>query len=464
MQGGAVQGGKAAHRPDGVEKIGGIWYYRGMRKKLKTAFAAILALLLLASLFACGQVPTNHGQPVSGSPDQGQPASDQEGAAPTAAVAASETPVTEAAVTEAPSEEPTPEEPSDTEPTETEAPTPEPTEPPRFFEAHFLDVGEADAALVICDGHAMMIDGGNADDSSFIYSYLKTRGIDVLDYVVGTHSDEDHVGGLAGALNYARAGEALCSVTEGETRAFRSFKTYVEAQGLTLRVPQAGERFMLGSAEVTVLGPIEPADQPNNMSIVLRIVYGQTSFLFTGDMEREEERSLLDSGCELHSTVLKVAHHGSNSSTSYPFLREAAPDYAVISVGENTYGHPTEPLLSRLRDAGPAVLRTDLQGTIVFTSDGKSVSFTVERAPEADTLAAAEPSVTAPPRNSGDGEEGQAGEGEEADYVLNIRSHIFHYPSCSSIGTIKAENRQDVHTTRDELIAQGNRPCGNCHP
>ena len=252
------------------------------------------------------------------------------------------------------------------------------------FEIVFLDVGEADAALVLCDGYAMMIDGGNSDDSDLVYTFLKDREIRHLDYIVCSHPHEDHVGGLSGALNYADAGTAYCPVTEYDSRAFRSFVRYLGDTPIT--IPDAGDSFHLGSAEVRILGPISKADSVNNNSIVLRIVYGNTSFLFTGDAKFEEEGTLLDSGCELASTVLKVGHHGAYYSTGYRFLREVSPAFAVISCGENEYGHPTEGTLSRLRDAGTTVYRTDLQGSILCRSDGDTVTFFVERNPDADTF------------------------------------------------------------------------------
>ncbi len=366
------------------------------------------------------------------------------------------------------------------------------------FEVHFIDVGQADAALVLCDGKAMLIDGGNAEDSSLIYSYLKSHSLKHLDYIVCTHAHEDHVGGLAGALNYASADHALCPVTSFDSKAFKSFVTCLKKQNVSITVPAAGDRFALGSASVRVLGPVTVNENdPNNSSIVLRIVYGNTSFLFTGDAEREEEQAILDSGCALKSTVLKVGHHGSDSSTTYPFLREIMPEYAVISVGkDNSYGHPDENTLSRLRDADVKVFRTDLQGDVICKSDGKSVTFTVERNADADTLAAAgskrtdtraevkSGSAGAPSAagSSSSGSKETAATDEKkaentnvteaqttptsagTDYILNKNTHKFHYPSCSSVKQMKDKNKAYYTGTREEVIAMGYDPCNRCNP
>lgn len=229
------------------------------------------------------------------------------------------------------------------------------------FTIHFIDVGQADASLVICDGKTMLIDGGNAADSDLIYSYLKKLKIKKLDYIVCTHPHEDHVGGLAGALNYAKVGTAFCSMDSYDSKAFNSFVKYLKKRNAEIAIPSAGDEFKLGSATVTILAPINMYDDLNNMSIVLRIEYGDTSFLFMGDAEREEEQDILDAGYELESTVLKVGHHGGETSTTYPFLREVSPKYAVLSVGkDNAYGHPHDNTLSRFKDAEVKVLRTDI--------------------------------------------------------------------------------------------------------
>lgn len=239
----------------------------------------------------------------------------------------------------------------------------------------FIDVGQADSALLTCGDESLLIDGGNVDDSSTVYTVLKKNGVTHLDYVVCTHAHEDHVGGLSGALEACTAGTVYCPVTDYDSKAFRNFSDRVAEQNCELTVPKAGETFALGGAEVEFLACDPEAEDTNNTSIVLRVSYGATSFLFMADAETPVEQALLDAGTDLSATVLKVGHHGSSTSTSYRFLNEVMPRYAVISVGkDNSYGHPHEKILSRLEDADARILRTDELGDILFVSDGKTVS------------------------------------------------------------------------------------------
>ena len=247
------------------------------------------------------------------------------------------------------------------------------------FEIHFFDVGEADSALIECDGHYMLVDGGNPGSSSFLYSYLKKHGIDYLDYIICSHAHTDHVGGLAGALNYATVGTAYAPVTEYDNRAFNSFVKYLNEQDREITVPSPGDTIMLGVAKITFLGPVDISlaeINHNNASIIFRIEYGSTSFLFTGDAEIEEEISIIGTTSELRSTLLKVAHHGSYTSSSEAFLAAVDPNYAIITVGkDNEYGHPHDEVLERLQNSCSAIYRTDLLGEIVCYSDGATLSF-----------------------------------------------------------------------------------------
>ena len=320
----------------------------------------------------------------------------------------------------------------------------QPVEEDGSFQIHFIDVGQADAALVICDGHYMLIDGGNAEDSDLVYAYLERHGAKHLDYMVASHAHEDHIGGLSGALNYAAVDTAFCPVTEYSSKVFQNMVKYLGEQGKSLTVPAPGDKFSLGSAEVEILGPVKEYDDTNDTSIVLRIDYGETSFLFTGDMETGAERDLLDSGADVRATVLKAGHHGSDTSTSYQFLRAVMPQYTVISVGEgNSYGHPSDEVLSRFRDAGTEVYRTDMQGHIIAKSDGKTVTFTTEK--EAGT-------ATNPTDNS-----------TLQAYIGNAGSKKFHLPDCASAKSIQEDKRVEFET-RIQAVAEGYEPCGRCKP
>ena len=244
------------------------------------------------------------------------------------------------------------------------------------FTIHFIDVGQADSTLVTCDGHSMLIDGGNADDSNLVYSVLQRETDGHLDYVVGTHAHEDHIGGLSGAFEADTADVTFCPVTEYDSKAFRNFKARADERGGGITVPAVGDTFTLGEASVTVVAVNSVPEDTNNTSIVIRIVYGDTSFLFTGDAEQETEEKILETGQDIESTVLKVGHHGSSTSTSQAFLDAVSPTYAVISCGkDNSYGHPHSETLAKLSSAGVEVLRTDELGDIYCTSDGTEVTF-----------------------------------------------------------------------------------------
>ena len=353
----------------------------------------------------------------------------------------------------------------------------------------WLDVGQGDAAVIQCGGQSMLIDGGKPEKSSYIYAWLQQHGLSYLDVIVATHVDADHIGGLSGALNYASVGTAYCPVTTGTTETFQSFVKYLAQRGKQITVPIAGETFALGGAQVQILGPLHRAEDSNDNSIVLKVSFGATSFLFTGDAERAEEQDLLNAGVNLQSTVLKVGHHGSDTSTSYPFLRAVAPQYAVISVGAgNSYGHPTEAVLSRQRDAGVTTFRTDMQGEITAVSDGQTINFSTAKNAAAETLANAGAGQNANQtggassvaQNAGSGAltaaanasanadggnaDGAAGAGTTSSYVLNTNSHKFHRPGCSSVDTISPKNRKDVNESREQIISEGYAPCKRCNP
>ena len=300
------------------------------------------------------------------------------------------------------------------------------------FEMHFLDVGQALSVLVECDGQYMLYDGGNVDDGSYVVSYLQNLGVEELQYVFCSHAHEDHVGGLAAALAYFPADHVYSPVTEASTKCFQDFVKYTQQQGLQVEVPTVGTVWPLGSATVTMLGPVAQYDNTNDTSIVLRVDYGSTSFLLTGDMESDAERDLVNSGANLKADVLQVGHHGSSTSTSYIFLNAVLPEIGIISCGvNNKYGHPHEETLSILRDAGVDVYRTDLLGAIVIGSDGQNYTIRTEK-----TATDAELNPTDP----------AAASTAQQGYIGNVNSKKFHLPI-----SLRRRTRSSSPATRKPL-------------
>ena len=313
------------------------------------------------------------------------------------------------------------------------------------LQVHFIDVGQALSVLVECDGQFMLYDGGNVDDGSLVVSYLQQQGVEELQYVFCSHAHEDHVGGLAAALAYFPAHHVYAPVTEAETKCFRDFVKYTQQQGLAVEVPAAGTVWQLGSATVTQLGPVAQYSDTNDTSLVLRLDYGSTSFLLTGDMEADAERDLVNTGANLKADVLQVGHHGSSTSTSYIFLNSVLPEMGVISCGvNNKYGHPHEETLSILRDAGVDVYRTDLLGTITIGSDGRNYTVGTEHTATDAQLNPTDPAA------SGTAQQG---------YIGNVNSKKFHLPSCPNL---PAEKNQILFSGYDEAVAAGYTPCGTC--
>ena len=313
------------------------------------------------------------------------------------------------------------------------------------LQVHFIDVGQALSVLVECDGQFMLYDGGNVDDGSLVVSYLQQQGVEELQYVFCSHAHEDHVGGLAAALAYFPAHHVYAPVTEADTKCFRDFVKYTQQQGLAVEVPAAGTVWQLGSATVTQLGPVAQYSDTNDTSLVLRLDYGSTSFLLTGDMEADAERDLVNTGANLKADVLQVGHHGSSTSTSYIFLNSVLPEMGVISCGvNNKYGHPHEETLSILRDAGVDVYRTDLLGTITIGSDGQNYTVGTEHTATDAQLNPTDPAA------SGTAQQG---------YIGNVNSKKFHLPSCPNL---PAEKNQILFSGYDEAVAAGYTPCGTC--
>lgn len=377
------------------------------------------------------------------------------------------------------------------------------TEDPKPMEVHFLDVGQGDATLITCDGHAMLIDAGDDTKGTAIQNYLKKQKIKSLDYLILTHPDADHIGGAPVIITKFEISKVFVSNFEKDNKSYLKLIQALDDKNLKSSTPAVKSKYSLGTAEFTILAPNDTYETPNDSSIALLLKNGKNSFLFTGDAEATAEMDILATHIDISADVYKVGHHGSRSSTSQRFFKAVKPDYAVISCGEgNSYGHPHAETLNTLRTNGVAVYRTDEDGTIIATSDGKTISFNV---PASETWKAGEPTDSsaknstlaksttkaaskgaatpaAPSKNSNSEAETPAPAPQPEDttpavaeptleppapatteitYILNVKTKKFHRTSCSYLPTT---NRLDSSESRESIIAQGYEPCKKCNP
>lgn len=306
------------------------------------------------------------------------------------------------------------------------------------LEVTYIDVGQGDAALLQCEGQTMLIDAGTNSGANDLVAYLASVGISSLDYVVGTHPHEDHIGGLDAVIKNLNVSTVWMPYVQHDTKTFEDVLLAIQLKGLSVNVPAVGSTYQLGDALITVLGPISDTyDDLNNYSIILRVDHGNNSFLFMGDAEQLAENELLASGANLDADVLKVGHHGSSTSSSQVFIDAVQPQYAVISCGsDNSYGHPHAETMNTLQASGATILRTDESGSIKIISDRNSLIV--------------------------DGAQEQASEAYGQDsYIGNVNSQKFHLSSCHAL---PAEKNRVYFDSRDAAISSGYDPCKNCSP
>lgn len=246
------------------------------------------------------------------------------------------------------------------------------------LEVHFLDVGQGDATLIRQGEHAMLIDGGDNSKGTTVQAYLQSQGIEHLDYVIGTHPDADHVGGLDVVLYKFSWNQVILPEAEKDTKTYQDVLKVIQDKNQPITRPAVGDTYLLGMAEFTVIAPVEEdyGDSWNDYSVGIRLSFGENCFVFTGDAEEAAEEDMLESGMDLSADVLKIAHHGSDTANTPEFLGEVQPEFAVISCGEgNRYGHPRAEVMNNLRGMGIKVFRTDEQGTVVAVSDGNTITW-----------------------------------------------------------------------------------------
>lgn len=248
--------------------------------------------------------------------------------------------------------------------------------PEGSIEIHFIDVGQGDATLIKCDGQTLLIDAGENDKGSQVWSYLKSQNVDKLDYVIGTHPDSDHIGGMDVIIYKFDCANVFMSPFKKDTRTYEDVINAAKSKNNKITYPKTGDTYKLGGATFTIVAPNGEYEDANNSSIGIYLKYGERSYLFTGDAEYEAEEDILESGLNIDADVYKAGHHGSRTSSSDEFLEKVTPKYVVVSCGEdNSYGHPHAAILNYCRIEKIPLYRTDKQGTIVLKSDGEKIEW-----------------------------------------------------------------------------------------
>ncbi len=338
------------------------------------------------------------------------------------------------------------------------------------MEVHFIDVGQADATLIMCDGHAMLIDAGDYSKGTAIQNYLQKQKVKKLDYLILTHPDSDHIGGAPVIITKFEIDKVFISNYEKDNKTYQKLIEALDNKRLKYTTPEVGTQYSLGTAEITILAPNGTYNNPNDASIALMLQNGENKFLFTGDAGEDAEQDILKTDIDLSADVYKAGHHGSRTSTSQKFFEAVSPSCAVISCGEdNSYGHPHAETLNTFRMNGVKVYRTDEDGTIIATSDGKKITFNV---PASETWKSGEPngnsSVWEAPSQKQETEtpepkeqDADKADTDEITYVLNTKTKKFHKISCDSLPN---DNRKDSSESRENIIAQGYQPCKRCNP
>jgi len=324
-----------------------------------------------------------------------------------------------------------------------------------LMRVHFIDVGQADSAFIeLGNGQTMLIDAGRSGGD--VVDYIRNLQYETIDYVVASHPHDDHIGGMATVLNSFNIGKMYIPKQAHTISAFTNMLDVIENKGIDLYTAKAGTNILSsGNINIDVLAPFSESNSNlNNASAVVRITYGKTVMLFTGDAEHVIENQLLNSGID--ADVLKVGHHGAGSASSSSFIKAVSPDIAVISVGEgNSYGHPHADTLAILNEVGADIYRTDEQGTIVVTAD-QNKKITVDK--KASTVKEnAPPVVVQTPTEKVEENQPPVSDNQSQVVYRTRTGKKYHRSGCSYL-------KSKIETTVSEAQAMGLGPCSRCNP
>lgn len=321
------------------------------------------------------------------------------------------------------------------------------------LKSHYIDVGQADCILVqLPNDQTMLIDGGNEADSKTVLDYLSSSGIKTIDYLIATHPHEDHMGGLPAVIDALEIKSVYMPRASSNTRIFEKLLTSIQNKGLTVTTAKAGVNILsIPDLQIDVVAPVSDAyDNLNDYSAVVKMVFRNNSFLFTGDAETVSENQITDG---IKADVLKVGHHGSDTSTSVSFLEKVNPSIAIISCGkDNSYGHPSDTVLGKLSAAGVDVYRTDAVGSIIVTSDGDNIK--VDKAPTSYAPNAPPAPVSSPAASS---VESSTGQNQSVTVYVTKTGSKYHVDGCQSLN--KSKIAMSLSAAK---VSYG--PCSKCNP
>lgn len=242
----------------------------------------------------------------------------------------------------------------------------------KVLEVHYLDVGQADAVYIGYGSFDMVIDAGNNEDGPYVVDYLHTQGVDTIELMIASHAHEDHIGGLDDVLENFAVKTIIDSGEVKDTKTYRDYMKAAKANGAVI-LEDDSRTFRIDDAlSIEIIEAVDNNENTNNNSIIVRVQYGEVSFLFTGDLEEDIEKTLLTKNIE--ANVFKAGHHGSSTSNSDMFMRRVRPEIVIISAGANNkYGHPHGEALARLKKHTDQLFGTWENGDIIVSTDGESI-------------------------------------------------------------------------------------------
>ena len=334
---------------------------------------------------------------------------------------------------------------------------------------HFIDVGQGLAILVQSGGENLLYDGGNRSHADEVVQYLKNQQVETINYMISSHYDEDHLGGLVKCLDNFEVGHVLGSDYVHTSDLFNTFMNTATAHAIIVEYPSVGDTYEFGTGSFTVMAPDGISQNSNDNSVVIRLVNGNNSFMFMGDAEETSEQDMISTGMNLDCDVLSLGHHGSASSTSWDLLEATSPSWAVISCGlNNSYGHPAAETMGKLSDMDIPVFRTDDQGTVIALSDGNTISWNQE--PCNDYTSGSEKQSTdssadqsEQDTNDAAATESYAAETDTSDtqgrmvWISATGSKYHSIPDCGNMNPDKA-----TQETESQALSQGYEACKKC--